>query len=279
MTRTALAFGLFSTVAFLSSAAGAQPSGTRGPQRPCEEFGLSSVQVADGQTYYRTASGWSLLTDISSLSVAGRGVLQMVYIVKPDSTQPRSGVVVIKSGRVPALNAASSQNVKLVRQTVVQDGVCKAPKTFVDADLPSEIYDGYHDYGRTYYSKAALQTLDDFHVQFGPNCRRTDHDPGGVGRHVSNRASFSYTLDVVDNGGYTGVEATLAKVHLGRAARAQTLQAANPFGDRRTEIKQYASVRGAACMQLDVPVSNQGSFLRINDLGAPILYGQREHRF
>ncbi|MEA2839105.1 MAG: hypothetical protein QOF41_435 [Methylobacteriaceae bacterium] len=277
MMRRSLA--TFSTILGIVSSAAAQPSG---PQRRCSDFGFSAEGAMDGQTYYKSDFGWSLLTTrISDLRISQRGVVQMLYVVKADPARTSSGmgVVVVKTGRVPASDVASTQNVKLVRKTAIKDGLCAAPRPFEDTSLPADVYDGYHDYGRTRYSKAALQTLQDFHMEFGPNCRRTDHDPGGLYRHVSNRASFSYSTDVVDVGGYTGFEAAVANLNFGRAARAQAAQAERPYGDRRTEIKQYATAGGVACVQIDVPVSDRGSFLRINDLSAPIVDGTRERRY
>jgi hypothetical protein len=188
------------------------------------------------------------------------------------------GVVVVKTGRFGQLSNGSRRDVGLVRRDFSS---CDPDPAITVSSVPGEIYDGFHDYGRQDYDRASLAKLRRFHAPFGRDCKqRTDDDPGGFYRHVSNRASFSFTPGVVDVGGYTGFEATIAKVGFGRVAQAQ--RAAIPdwgFSDRQAEIKFYATTVGLACIPVVVPYVDQGSFFRTNDLAGQLGGGARERRY
>lgn len=233
---------------------------------------LGQDALKDGVTYIYFQSVWQPLSSVAGLGLTRPVTLRGAVIVRDGQGRPRDGVVVIKSGRFGT--AAASRRVTLVRR---DSGRC-APG-IANAAIAAEVYDGFHDYGFQRYDSASLQKLRNFHVEYGPGCTtRTDDDPGGAWRHVSNRASFSYTEDVVDNGGYTGLEATAARVHIGRAANAQ--QAAQQYVERTTEIKPYeTTAAGVACIPVTVQYVNEGSFFRTNDLSGPIIDGVRERRY
>src|SRR5580704_9003270 len=235
-------------------------------------MGKSQDELVDGVTYVYFQSVWRLLPTLTDLGLTRPLTLRGVAVVRDSQGRPRDGIVVIKSGRFGAATAA--RQVRLVRR---DSGRC-APG-IADATVSAEAYDGFHDYGFQRYDSASLQKLRNFHVGYGPGCKqRTDDDPGGVWRHVSNRASFSYTQDVVDNGGYTGIEATIARVGWGQAANAQ--QVGPQYVERTTEIKPYeTTAAGIACIPVTVQYVNEGSFFRTNDLSGPFINGVRERRY
>jgi hypothetical protein len=233
----------------------------------------------------RLRGEWHRLSRLSGLNVKGPRDLEGLYVINDSTGQERDGVLVVKSGRTGVVPSAQAPaKVKLVRGTA-GNAKCSDTKLFPnstdpfpDSSIPGHVYDGFHDFGFQNYPQEELKKLARFHIRFGTNCQRTDHDPGGWSRHVSNRASFSYNQDVVDHGGYTGAGWTLGLVGVGRAARAQELSW--QFLERTTEIKPYVAQAGLACLPVTVPYSDATSFFRTNDLAGPFRSdGLRETRY
>jgi hypothetical protein len=224
-------------------------------------MGKSVDELGDGFTYVRVGSKWQDLASPIEPGLSEPTTLQGIHVVKDNTGQERIGIIVVKTGRVGPVTSPAARRVALVRRDF---NSCNPSVSM--SSISGEVYDGYHDFGRVNYQREELAKLSRFHTAFGLDCKqRSDADPGGFGRHYSNRAQFSYTEDVVDNGGYTGVEATLAKVGFGRAAIGK-----QPIAkiDRQTEIRSYSTTVGLACIKVSVPYNDDGSFFRTNDLGA-----------
>lgn len=177
-----------------------------------KDLGKSVDELVDGTTYVqmpndvngmarRSKAGvsWQLLDPLTSLTTIGiRKSVPGLIVVRDWTGRGRVGVVVVKTGRVGLVSNATAQEVTLGRRDP-----SSCAEGIDNSSIPAEIYDGFHDFGRQNFAKASLKKLRNFHVKFGSDCKqRTDDDPGGFYRHVSNRASFSFTPDVVDIGGY-----------------------------------------------------------------------------
>lgn len=260
------------------------PAGAQSCAGLVKSMGISPDALVDGTTYVRVpkqstgpsrhteAWQWQPLATVASLGVSRP--VSGLYVVRDMSE--RVGVVVIKTGRFgPVTNPAAARTVTLKRDA----GGCST--VGLNSSVPSEVYDGFHDFGYQNYETVHLSTIHNFHVAYGKDCKqRTDDDPGGFFRHVSNRASFSFTPDVVDYGGYTGVDATIAKIGFGRVAQAQ--RAITPeigFSSRQAEIRSYATTTGLACIPVTIPYADQGSFFRTNDLAGQMIGSVREKRY
>src|ERR1043166_3704576 len=170
---------------------------------PCNDLanalGVPKDQLADGITYVRVGSKWRALTDLTDMDLSRPVTLQGIHVIKTFG-QERNGVVIVKTGRVAPVTSRSARNVALVRRVYNQ---CN-PSVSVSS-VSGDAYDAYHDFSRTNFATSELRKLDQFHTKFGSNCSQsTNSDPGGPGRHYSNRAQFSFSEDIVDNGQYTG---------------------------------------------------------------------------
>ena len=261
------------TAAFIVAAMNGQASA-----QSCNELAKAMDktvdELGDGITYVWIDKRWRGLTSPTELGLSGPTTLQGIHVVRDVAEQGRIGAIVVKTGRVGPVVNSSARRVALVRRDY---NSCNpsAPSVSISS-VSGEVYDGYHDFGRVNYERGELEKLNRFHTAFGRDCKqKTDNDPGGFGRHYSNRAQFSYTEDVVDNGGYTGIEATIAKVGIGRAAIAS-----QPIAkiDRQTEIRLYSTTVGYACLKVSVPYVDDGSFFRTNNLGA-VPSATREKRY
>jgi len=237
-------------------------------------MGKSPDELVDGLTYVRVGSRWRELTSPTDLGLSGPTTLEGIHVVKDLTGQPRVGVVVIKTGRVGQITNASARRVALVRR-----GYNSCNPSVSVSSVSGEVYDGFHDYGYTNYDRNELAKLERFHTAFGKDCRqKTDDDPGGFGRHYSNRSQFSSTEDVVDYGSYTSLQAAWSRIHFIQPAVASPI-----IGkiDRETEIRSYTTNEvGYACLKVSIQYVDGGSFFRTNDLGAPLdLQFPRERRY
>lgn len=289
LTGGLLTAACFSEIAFAQSV-GPQTNAAKRCGELASELGITVDSLADGDTYVQVPVGpthrpkkpgqrltWQRLTQLSDLGM--QSPVNGLYVVRDQTGQPRIGVVVIKTGRFGPLPTSSVDRVDLVRR----ENSCGA-RGVLDSSVSGEVYDGFHDFGRQDYDQDSLGKLHSFHVAFGKDCkRRTDDDPGGFFRHVSNRASFSFTPDVVDVGGYSPFEAASANFGFGRAARAQSARTSEVskgigFSNRRAEIRPYETDVGMACLPVQIKYTDGESFFRTNDLAAPIVNGRRENR-
>jgi len=251
------------------------------------DLGKSIDALVDGEMYVQlpnpvndvngiarsSKTSWQLLTPVTRAGLT-KSVPGLI-VVKDITGRERVGVVVVKTGRFAVVPQGATQEVALVRRDS-----SRCAKGVDDSSISAEVYDGFHDFGRQNFDRASLSKLRNFHVNFGSDCKqRTDDDPGGFYRHVSNRASFSFTPDVVDTGGYTGFEATIAKVGFGRVASAQRTAKVLGYANRQAEIKPYRTAAGLACIPTTVPYIDQGSFFRTNDLAGPFVNDAREKRY
>jgi hypothetical protein len=243
-----------------------------------KDLGKSPDELVDGATYVRIESRWRDLTRLGDLGLSKPMDLPGVHVVKDNTGRERIGVVVVKTGRVGSVPNIRARDVALVRK----DFSSCDPGIAVSS-VSGEVYDGFHDYGYQDYSRGDLAKLRRFHVAFGRDCKqRTDDDPGGFSRHVSNRASFSFSEDVVDFGGYTSAETIASYIGVGRVAQAQRVRSTQPAVgqiDREAEIKSYATTVGMACIPVVIPYVGSESFFRTNDLAGPFVQERRERRY
>lgn len=233
-------------------------------------LGISVDDLGDGVTYVKVGRNWRALTSPADLGLSGPTDLDGIHVVKDLTGQPRVGVVIVKTGRVGQVSGPSSRRVSLVRTSYNE---CN-PSVSVSS-VSGEVYDGFHDYGYVNYQKGELAKLTRFHTAFGKDCKqKTEDDPGGFNRHYSNRSQFSYTEDVVDYGGYTGIYSLGPRLGFSRAIAAPVIAKI----DRQTEIKSYSTAVGFACLRVSIPYVDGGSFFRTNDLGGPQVL-TREKRY
>jgi hypothetical protein len=233
---------------------------------------ISKDQLGDGITYVQVGSEWRNLSELTDIDLPGPRTLSGLHVVRVIG-QERNGIIVVKTGRIGPVASPDSRSVTLVRSV---SGKCNPGVPTLS--VSGETYDGYHDFGRSNLASAELKRLNRFHTKFGSDCSQSsNNDPGGFWRHYSNLAQFSFTEDVVDRGGYTGAEAFVAKVGIGRATAAK----ATPIGkiERQAEIIPYDTVVGFACIPVAVPYKDKGSFFRTNDLGWSSQNGARELRY
>jgi hypothetical protein len=236
-------------------------------------LGITKDQLGDGMTYVRVGSNWRPLTELTDMDLPGPMTLQGIHVVRDITGRERYGLIIVKSGRMGPVESPAARNVTLVRSVSH-----RCNPSVPSSSISGEVYDGYHDYGRTKYAKSELAKLDRFHTKFGRDCSQySNSDPGGGGRHYSNQAQFSFTEDVVDQGGYTGTEAFFGRLGIGRATAAMP----KPIDkiERQAEIIPYDTTVGFACLRVIVPYKDQGSFFRTNDLGWSSQNGARELRY
>jgi hypothetical protein len=246
------------------------PASAQSCNRLAAALGISVDDLVDGVTYVRVGTTWRALTSPTELGLSGPTALEGIHVVKDVTGQPRVGVVIVKTGRVGPVSGPSSRRVSLVR---ISYNSCN-PSVSVSS-VSGEAYDGFHDYGYVNYPSSELAKLTHFHTAFGKDCKqRTDDDPGGFSRHYSNRSQFSYTEDVVDYGGYTGIYSLGSRLGFSRAVAEPVIAKI----DRQTEIKSYSTANGFACLKVSVPYVDEGSFFRTNDLGATQVLS-REKRY
>jgi hypothetical protein len=238
-------------------------------QNPCENIGLASDDLENGQVFYSKGGVWQKFEAFSSLP-PGRPTT-FVYVVREPSYNERgnhSGVLVIKSGILPPLTskAVRVDSIWLVRKGQITDPECEKPAAFGDnVVVNAKAYEDYHRSESTETPELradpqTIRTLKRFHIQYrrGTTCVGSNDFRTEFGRYTHNASQFSYEKSVVDGGGALSFRVSL----FGGPAYGDT----NPPAERRTEIKHYRTVSGFQCVQFTLDIAGQNDFFRVNDL-------------
>jgi hypothetical protein len=199
-------------------------------------------------------------------SLGGR--TEFLYVVDENFEKQRSGVVIIKSGRLrQPEEMPADPRAKIVRLTRRAQDFNNSPCTNVTAFgrhfVSPRSYDDYHDVAS---STDDDTTLDNFHFTYTArrnSCRSTNSRLGDTLSPYarSNRGQFSFDEKVVDSGTYFQL-AVWVKVSTANAA-------SEKLADQHVETRQYHAASGnPECISFKRTPSGPGYFLRINDLEA-----------
>jgi len=235
----------------------------------CQHLGVDPASLTNGQMFMETSAGWQPFDSLAAYDIRSRTRLHFAYVVRSNSDNDRSGVLVIKSNR-PAKQTdkdAVTKRVLLTRQGVSADPGCP-PLDYLpnqEAYVSTDAYVDYHDYPAR--DTMALRRNDDgktiyrFHFSYRSGvkngCVRTDdqsYDAFPLNWN-SNRAQTSYDSTVVATGSYSVV--------------GLFIPAPSPLegsADHRTEFKKYSTSGTLSCTEFYLPADSADYSIRINDL-------------
>lgn len=219
----------------------------------------------DRELYVRLPGRTAWLNMKEAQPNLGRQQVEFAYVVVETFDEARSGVLVIKSGRLRPLDEPpATRRVRLVRaHQNIDNGNCGVVPTFPESSVSTRSYDDYHDRG---LKVAETATLDAFHFRYvrRGGCRRTNdasvdsispYDPR------SNLSQFSFDPAVVANGTYSQTLAWFKPT--------PAIASSDKLTDQRVEMMQYRALKGQPmCIRFRLSASGPGSFLRLNDLEA-----------
>jgi hypothetical protein len=234
----------------------------------CDVLGGFAGKPHDGQLFYRIkgASSWTEMP-YGGTSL-GNTRSEFTYVIDESFEKERSGVVIVKTGRVRRAGeeAADPQtkSVRLVRHPQgINNSPCGEVTPFGSGSVSPKSYDDYHDIGRQTPDDA---TLDSFHFTYVArrnSCHKTNSSLGdSLSLYArSNRGQFSFDTDVVDRGTY---------FQLALFLHATTASASSEkLENQRVETRQYHVTSGTPeCISFKYNVPGTAAFLRINDLEA-----------
>jgi len=237
-------------------------------QDPCDDIGLESDDLSNGQIYYSKGGAWQKFEAFSALN-PGRSIT-FVYVIRDPFYKERgehSGVVVIKSGILPPLTRKATRvdDILLVRKERTTDQMCETPPAFGENLVNAKAYEDYHRSESTETAElranpGTIKTIQRFHIKYrrGKECIGSNDFRTDFGRYAHNASQFSYDKNVVDTGGPLAFQVSL----FGSPAYGDT----NSPAERRTEIKHYRTVSGLQCVQFSLNIAGQNDFFRVNDL-------------
>lgn len=234
----------------------------------CNALGGITDKLRDGQLFYRVtgASGWTEMPGAGTSLGATRS--EFIYVVAESFEKERSGVVIIKTGRIRQAAEATAdpqaKSLRLVRRFQQFDNSpCGDVPSFGKGAVSPKSYEDYHDVGTSTPDDA---TLDRFHFTYAArrhSCHKTNSSLGDSLSPYSrsNRGQFSFDTDVVDRGTYLQLALFL---HVTTASASF-----EKLAGQRVETRQYRVGAGAPeCISFRYSVPANGAFLRINDLEA-----------
>ncbi|MBX9646718.1 MAG: hypothetical protein K2X57_06660 [Xanthobacteraceae bacterium] len=230
--------------------------------------------VGDRELFYRTSgtAAWTSLEEGSVSDLRGKAV-DFAYVIWDRSAVPRSGVVLIKTARLPATRAEMASPTVSLARTPGGDS-CAPAQAFKETPISARSYDDYHELGLRVPEK---QTLQSYHVTYrarGSHCRRTNDDAFDSivpWDKRSNVSQFSFDPDVVAN----GTRSQFAQWFMPTAAYAQT----RGLASQRVDMRHYKSDDDQpVCIRFTLSVTGPGSFVRVNDLEAGSSQGLRFSR-
>ena len=239
---------------------------------------LNGLSLEDGQIYYRSREDnhkvvWKYIdSPVTKLELSKFYGRHVIYVVKDDEDQVRSGVLVVKTGRTLRPNEKDiSQNKKIIH--LVREGKLERPdkkcpyKNFQGANVTAKYYDFYHDADlllRGKEGRRELEKLNHFHTEYRGRhfaCRTTNStEPNLILPWAwdfrSNRSQFSFDKSVVA----TGLHNPIWKIfHF----------SSNGSAGLRNEVAaivRYKLKEGVACVDIAIPRPTPEVFIRINDL-------------
>jgi hypothetical protein len=196
----------------------------------------------------------------------------LLYVARNFLTQPRTGAVVVKTGR--GIQAGEfdptpiDKRIKLRRVQQAEFESCRGKEPpFFKNQISAAEYDRFHDYGYDASNDIHGNMLAEFHTRYvgrSGGCNvSTDNasfDAPFRWDWRSNRSQFSFHEGVVAGGFFSQI---LAGARFGRAAAVGSIGLAN----QRVEIIKYrASAGKIACIPIQVKLTGRNFFIRVNDL-------------
>ncbi|WP_314944763.1 hypothetical protein [Bradyrhizobium cosmicum] len=240
---------------------------TIAPAGDCAFLNRDPLSLRDGQLLYRPpgAREWSEFT--SGLGQLANQTFDFAYVIQEKISQSRSGVAILKSGRLRSPSDPPEQPLELKRNTENADPAeCVVPPS-MSTKVSAKSYDDYHDRGLSVPDQSAL---DSFHYKYAGfryngarsygSCKKTDSALRDARSRRSNRMQFSFDAAVVRGLSNTELESYFS---LNRAV------AATPgrFDNRRVEMQAYRVKAGLpSCLRFTLAIPPGAVFLRINDL-------------
>jgi hypothetical protein len=235
----------------------------------CGFLNLEEEVPNDGDMFVRSQQGWMKFGSAINLSLRARSKVEFAYVVRPNLSRDRAGVLVIKTNRAAttADNPALTDRIGLVRPRIPADPSCKRSRDFPNGRVwvSTRAYEDYHDSSAS-DTKALREygdTIRSFHFEYWSDrkrrCTRTDDDsyddfPGNLN---SNRAQFSFNPNIVASGSCTWFRPCFWS-----PPQSHFLGGA----DHRTEMAKYTTQGGIACVRFSLSLDSGLYTFRINDL-------------
>lgn len=254
----------------------------------CSALVKQSGPLRNGDLFVLLPSGhWTEFTSTDELQLKRPRAVTFRYVVRElgynefQPSQPRRGVIVIKSGRyvTPSDDASgvppADDKVFLRRdgRTTVTE---KCPNTgaalqrrinFRQAAVRKQIYNNYHDLPGAVAPGPDLERIEAFHYQYeryddNPKCRATN-DPERDSTGRNNRSQYSFDPWVVRTGGRTQFAYVFSFIQPVQAATGSELA-----GQQVESTPYKTNGDKMACIEFVVPHVVNSTFIRINDLEA-----------
>ncbi|WP_257167841.1 hypothetical protein [Bradyrhizobium sp. SRS-191] len=244
----------------------------------CTPVAQLMSDFAAQELFYRDpeTGTWAPVPD-SGLSLSGREV-QLIYVAREFFQEdPRSGAIVVKTGRKIDTSEKDPEpvrkQIKLDRAKQAEFDSCRRarePSSF-QGPVSALEYDRYHDYGYDAADNEDGRSLTQFHTKYVSRSGRCDATTDSTTFDAplrwdwrSNRSQFSFDPSVVSGGFHSQIMAGLNVV--GAAAVGSV-----GLADQRVEIIKYrTNAQKMACIALRVKPTGKNFFIRVNDLeGAP----------
>jgi hypothetical protein len=237
------------------------------PAGDCAFLNKDPLSLRDGQLLYLPSGAreWSEFT--SAQGQLANQTAEFAYVIQEKINQRRSGVAILKSGRLRPPSDEPEQPIELKRNTEDADPAeCMVPPS-MSARISARSYDDYHDRGA---SVSDQSTLDSFHYQYAGfrydrtrtygSCKKTDSSVRDARSRRSNRMQFSFDRTIVQGQASSELEAYFSP---NRAIAAPLAR----FDNRRVEMQAYRVKAGLpSCLRLSLTIPAGAAFLRINDL-------------
>src|SRR5262249_39790828 len=217
-------------------------------------------RYSDGDLLYwnKSQRDWIVVSAASALIASAPGSYRFAFITK-HSRRP-SGVLAIKSGVLPTSETPPDveRKTSLARPEVRDNGICGEYPAFKPKKVPNGSYDAYHDFGIVDIPLSDRSTLESWHIRY-LNSRGVCDDTNGLrGGRRNNRSQFSYGSSIVAAGWPLSSPGAVVGVALGD----------HRILYRRTEIRPYRMIDGAACVDFVVGFPKGKAVIRIVDLEA-----------
>jgi hypothetical protein len=263
----------FAATAFLSLAVLLPPAAAYADDAHCAKV-LHLLDASAAQSlFYRVANGQWAPVPAEGLALASRRV-HLIYVIRELLlSEPRSGAVVVKTGRAITAGeppAPIDKKISLHRPRKPQVDECTADGSppFFRGRVAAREYDLYHDYGYDEEDISDHRTFSQFHTAYTGRAGRgrcrsstasTTRD-ALLGDRRSNRSQFSFATDVVSGGVQSLIIAGFR------------FREAPPIGsvglvDQRVEIIRYrTNGQRLACIPIGATLTGARFFVRVNDL-------------
>ena len=198
---------------------------------------------------------------------------RLIYVTRElFSNEPRSGAIVVKTGRTIASGAIDPdpirKRISLNRLRQEEFEKCQRPRDLssFQGSVSAREYDWHHDYGYDASDNNDGYRLTQFHTGYSgrrERCKETDNTTFDAPLRWdwrSNRSQFSFDPSVVRGGFNSQI---MAGLHFRGAAAVGSVGLA----DQRVEIIKYrTNAQNVACIPVRIKLTGANFFIRINDL-------------